>query len=177
MHACGDGCNHGGEDLEEENWSSFLHTLVHPGCTGHGGSCDHNSGLDELPRDGSGENLQAKRRNLNVDSALLHVLSDVFRGFLVFVLAIMIRFDAVGAKRADAICALLVVGLVLQRRKSNRLFSGMKPRCRMACVMICPTTTRKIKAQPPFALYPASRVGGIRVLMKYAVRVQLHNRD
>jgi hypothetical protein len=122
FHVCGQGCNHTkgeGEgdgighpdENEEETWASLIHSLVHPGCEGHRGSC---SKLGD--RGGTGIETTAKSssdHNFNVDAAMLHIVSDVVRGILMLVLAILIRAGVVNAKRADIISALLVAGLVL----------------------------------------------------------------
>lgn len=70
--------------------AAMFHSIVHPGCQGHAGG------------------------NLNATSALLHLISDVFRGVVIFITSIIISFGAVlNAERADAICALAVSGFVI----------------------------------------------------------------
>mmetsp|Transcript_36471 Transcript_36471/g.100440 ORF Transcript_36471/g.100440 Transcript_36471/m.100440 type:complete len:435 (-) Transcript_36471:20-1324(-) len=109
---CDDGAADPGEG--KSAWISFAHSVVHPGCAGHGGLCSHNdASTPKIDEDGVQSAGVREDKNLNVDSALLHVVSDVFRGVLIFVLALMIQLGVVvNAKKADAICAMLVAVLV-----------------------------------------------------------------
>lgn len=89
--------------LESGNMS-LLHTLVHPGCQA---GCDHH--IDE--RSGRGEQCS---NNLNVTSAMLHLISDILRGITIFIVAILIEMRVVqNSIKADTVCALLVAGFIL----------------------------------------------------------------
>jgi len=81
-----------------------LHDLVHPGCQGHAGSTSKNGT----------KNPDEHSHSLNTSSAMLHLLSDVLRGFLMFGVAVLMKCHLVSnATRADAICALVVAALVV----------------------------------------------------------------
>eukprot|EP00746_Dinoflagellata_sp_MGD_P124002 gnl/MRDRNA2_/MRDRNA2_58607_c0_seq1.p1 gnl/MRDRNA2_/MRDRNA2_58607_c0~~gnl/MRDRNA2_/MRDRNA2_58607_c0_seq1.p1 ORF type:complete len:494 (-),score=76.44 gnl/MRDRNA2_/MRDRNA2_58607_c0_seq1:747-2228(-) len=92
----------------EAHWAGVLHGLVHPGCDGnHSFSCGHD-------RSHSKPNPSHGTVNLNVDSALLHLWSDIFRGVAIFIVAVLIKCSLVkSARKADAVCALLVAGFIL----------------------------------------------------------------
>merc|ERR1719468_15124 len=82
------------------SWANFLHRLVHPGCTANHSSADRME-------------VRSSRANLNLDSALLHLMADVMRSACILVTAVLIEVGFVAdAGRADAICALLVAVFV-----------------------------------------------------------------
>ncbi|CAE8607206.1 unnamed protein product [Polarella glacialis] len=83
--------------------AAVLHNLVHPGCTGHGGTAN---GSD-------GRTAAKEKENLNVTSAMLHLVADVLRGVTILVVAILIEVGVItDPGKADAVCALLVAGFV-----------------------------------------------------------------
>jgi Co/Zn/Cd efflux system component len=103
---------------ESSNYIQTLHMWVHPGC-----QC---RGLDEsvkqktiaklegrdvtTPQDAS---LSKMKENLNLFSALLHLITDLLRSILILGASILIQF--IGdehAEQIDAICALLVAFLI-----------------------------------------------------------------
>ncbi|CAE8633464.1 unnamed protein product [Polarella glacialis] len=93
-----------GEKLSRvQHLSAVLHNLVHPGCTGHGGTAN---GSD-------GRTAAKEKENLNVTSAMLHLVADVLRGVTILVVAILIEVGVItDPGKADAVCALLVAGFV-----------------------------------------------------------------
>jgi len=89
---------------------SLLHTLIHPGCQGC--SCHGDSGGRSRHSDCVESRMAAN--NLNVASAMLHLMSDIFRGIAIFVVAILIKMGVVrNSIKADGICALLVAGFII----------------------------------------------------------------
>lgn len=81
-----------------------LHELLHPGCAHKGFN----------PKNGATPAKMDHSYSLNTSSAMLHLMSDVLRGFLIFTVALLMKCHAVSsASRADAICALLVSALVV----------------------------------------------------------------
>jgi len=103
---CG-GCASGSSD-----WTSFIHRIVHPGCTEN-----HHTGYSSAsPGTGSEADTSTdagKTANLNVTSAMLHLAADVLRGITILVVALVIQFGKVpDPGKADAICALAVAAFV-----------------------------------------------------------------
>lgn len=79
-----------------------LHELLHPGCAHKGFSSK------------DGGKAADHNYSLNTSSAMLHLMSDVLRGFMIFVVALLMKCHAVSdASHADALCALFVAALVL----------------------------------------------------------------
>merc|ERR1719330_673449 len=106
--------------------SGWLHMLVHPGCTGHHGSPSVPGSSPSVPQ----KSLQA---NLNVTSAMLHLLADVLRSITILVAGVLIQANVVGNPgRADAVCALLVAAFVALGSLAlvNRMFSALNRVCR-----------------------------------------------
>jgi cation diffusion facilitator family transporter len=89
-----------------------LHMVVHPGC-----KCQHNfltldteEGDKQDKRD---EAVTSTSQNLNLAAVMLHLVTDVLRSILILVSAILILCGGVhDAERADAVCALIVAGLI-----------------------------------------------------------------
>lgn len=80
-----------------------LHELLHPGCAHQG-----------FPSKDGSHGSGGHDYSLNTSSAMLHLMSDVIRGLLIFVVAILMKCHVVtNASRADAVCALLVAALVI----------------------------------------------------------------
>lgn len=137
-------------DEDQMDFSSLLHSVVHPGCDGNHGcskrpiellhtvvhpGCDGNHGSSSCAPSNnavkdsaaSGNNL-----NLNVDSALLHLTSDILRSIVIFIVAVMIKCNVVrSARKADAVCALLVAGFILMGSLAifQKAFSVFGCRC------------------------------------------------
>eukprot|EP00927_Polykrikos_kofoidii_P035752 TRINITY_DN30291_c0_g1_i1.p1 TRINITY_DN30291_c0_g1~~TRINITY_DN30291_c0_g1_i1.p1 ORF type:complete len:422 (+),score=59.03 TRINITY_DN30291_c0_g1_i1:63-1328(+) len=88
-------------------WTDALHSMVHPGC-----NCGAHE--DGSP-DGTGTvNSKVGKANLNVLSAMLHLIADVVRSLTILVVAIFIQARVLGDGRmADAVCALIVAAFVL----------------------------------------------------------------
>merc|ERR1719166_148514 len=80
---CADGCYlAGGGEPGKMSWSAAVHMVVHPGCDGnHGSSLSSDSVAADNP----------KEDNLNVTSAMLHLVADVLRGIAILVTAILIQ--------------------------------------------------------------------------------------
>jgi len=100
---CEDSCCATGKDGSSTlaGWPT-LHELLHPGCAHQGFPSKDGHGSD-------GHNY-----SLNTSSAMLHLMSDVLRGILIFVVALLMKCHMVtNASRADAVCALLVAALVI----------------------------------------------------------------
>merc|ERR1711957_115092 len=91
---------------------STLHMTLHPGCA----CADHaDAAKDSMQKDPSTDETPSvtKAQNLNVIAAMLHLVTDVLRGILVLVVALLILMGGVeDAERADAICALVVAFLI-----------------------------------------------------------------
>mmetsp|Transcript_25431 Transcript_25431/g.46169 ORF Transcript_25431/g.46169 Transcript_25431/m.46169 type:complete len:357 (-) Transcript_25431:100-1170(-) len=111
-------CHHYEGD-ERNDFMTAVHKLVHPGCVGH--SHTSKSDLD----------IQTASVNLNVKSAVLHLVTDILRGITILVVAVLIQTKAVADPgKADAVCALLVSILVglgsieLFRRAGTLLLEG-----------------------------------------------------
>lgn len=81
---------------------AVIHQLFHPGCTStHSHDDSHSAGADTLDS------------NLNVSSALLHLVADVLRGITMLVVAILIQANVIVKPGvADAVCALFVAAFV-----------------------------------------------------------------
>jgi len=94
------GCKiHGQSDSDS---MSFLHTLIHPGCQ----NCEIHGRHSVESRMGT--------YNLNVASAMLHLMSDIFRGITIFVVAILIKMGVVrNSIKADGVCALVVASFIM----------------------------------------------------------------
>jgi len=93
VEPCGTGLDEG---TGTWNWSSTLHMIVHPGCDGSHASCE-------------GQCDARSDANLNVTSAMLHLVADVLRGVTILGAALVIELRLVSdARKVDAICALLV---------------------------------------------------------------------
>jgi Co/Zn/Cd efflux system component len=91
------------------NSMSLLHTLIHPGCQ----SCDACSQADSGVKSQHSVESRTAANNLNVASAMLHLMSDIFRGITIFVVAILIKLGVVrNSIRADGVCALMVAGFI-----------------------------------------------------------------
>lgn len=122
--------NEGHED--QMNWQDLLHNVVHPGCDGNHGAFSHghshgNSQDADTERSASSGDL-----NLNAASATLHLVSDIFRSIVIFIVAVMIKCNIVhSARKADAICALLVAGFILMGALAlfRKAFSVFGCRC------------------------------------------------
>lgn len=89
---------------------STLHMAIHPGCT----CSDHDEiVVDEGSALTQESTVVAKARNLNLVAALLHLITDVLRGILILIVALLIELGGVqDAERADAVCALIVACLI-----------------------------------------------------------------
>jgi len=88
----------------ESGRMSLLHNLVHPGCQ----SCGNHADTSSATAGAHDSN------NLNVTSAILHLVSDIFRGITIFVVAILIELHVVKSSvKADGVCALLVSGFII----------------------------------------------------------------
>lgn len=90
---CNDGSIGGSGSVQPQEYgmAGLFHRLVHPGCTGHHAAEERG----EL--------------SLNVSSAMLHLVSDVMRGIIILVVAVLIEANVITeVGKADAICALLV---------------------------------------------------------------------
>jgi len=109
------------------SFSSLLHMLVHPGCTGH----------DDARQPELGSSPAAPPKiNINMVSAMLHLLADLARSIAILVAGVLIQAGLVGdAGRADALCALLVAVFVLlgsvallnsMRTAFGRVFWGLQ---------------------------------------------------
>lgn len=88
-------------EASKSGWPT-LHELLHPGCghQGFGGKHDHGASDHSY--------------SLNTSSAMLHLISDVIRGFTIFAVALLMKCHVVSnTGRADAACALLVAALVV----------------------------------------------------------------
>jgi Co/Zn/Cd efflux system component len=86
-------------------WQARLHSVVHPGC-GCGGR-DDGTVVGQSVEEGG-------RQNLNVISAMLHLIADVARGLTILTVAILIEARViVDGRRADSVCALIVAAFVL----------------------------------------------------------------
>eukprot|EP00927_Polykrikos_kofoidii_P073110 TRINITY_DN69183_c0_g1_i1.p1 TRINITY_DN69183_c0_g1~~TRINITY_DN69183_c0_g1_i1.p1 ORF type:complete len:501 (-),score=38.45 TRINITY_DN69183_c0_g1_i1:175-1677(-) len=86
-------------------WMDVLHKIVHPGC----GCAAHEAGTS-----GGRENGEVARANLNVLSAMLHLIADIMRSFTILVVAVLIQARViVNVRSADAVCALIVATFVL----------------------------------------------------------------
>eukprot|EP00931_Biecheleriopsis_adriatica_P024182 TRINITY_DN15132_c0_g1_i1.p1 TRINITY_DN15132_c0_g1~~TRINITY_DN15132_c0_g1_i1.p1 ORF type:complete len:434 (+),score=92.55 TRINITY_DN15132_c0_g1_i1:76-1377(+) len=89
--ACGTACSHASSG--DRSFSAMLHRIVHPGCNGRHG--------------------EAEEDNLNVTSAILHLVADVLRGVTILLVAILIEVRVItDPGTADAICALFVAAFV-----------------------------------------------------------------
>jgi len=89
-------------------WVNLLHRLVHPSCT-----ATVTPGNSIAERKGHISRVPASGANLNIDSALLHLVADVMRSATILVTAVLIEVGFVAdARRADAICALFVAVFV-----------------------------------------------------------------
>jgi len=127
--ATGCGCGPGGNEASgpsgdstgasaSRGWSSVLHMLVHPGCTGH-----HDGGGSGVSGDseaiaggavGSSPGLGDGSWNLNLSAAMLHLIADVLRGITMFIVAILLELGVLkDAGKADAICALAVAAFII----------------------------------------------------------------
>jgi len=89
-------------------WVNLLHRLVHPSCTATAvlgnGTAERTGHIVRVPTSGA---------NLNIDSALLHLVADMMRNAAILVTAVLIEVGFVAdAERADAICALFVAVFV-----------------------------------------------------------------
>eukprot|EP00933_Yihiella_yeosuensis_P039172 TRINITY_DN33121_c0_g1_i2.p1 TRINITY_DN33121_c0_g1~~TRINITY_DN33121_c0_g1_i2.p1 ORF type:complete len:455 (-),score=64.21 TRINITY_DN33121_c0_g1_i2:105-1469(-) len=82
--------------------ASLLHRIVHPGCDG-----SHGAGQSPSA------STTSTNENLNVTSALLHLVADIFRSITILVVALLIEIGVIrDAGKADALCALAVAGFV-----------------------------------------------------------------
>jgi len=89
-------------------WVNVLHRLVHPSCNAtaalSNGTAERTGHIVRVPTSGA---------NLNIDSALLHLVADMMRSATILVTAVLIEIGFVAdAGRADAICAFFVAVFV-----------------------------------------------------------------
>merc|ERR1740123_526564 len=87
----------------------------HLRCAPGGPSCGHTNCEDRSDASGGvGRITPMSEENLNVSSAMLHLVADVLRGVTILISAIVIEFfDVSDPGKADAVCALFVAGFIL----------------------------------------------------------------
>jgi len=126
-----------GNEFSSLQRRSMLHMLVHPGCTDAAhvpqgsmsvlrASSFNSQGADLKVS----ESAPAQENNLNLSAAMLHLVADVVRGFVILITSIIIQAGVDGGK-ADAICSLMVAILILIGSAAifQRLVKALRDSC------------------------------------------------
>lgn len=124
-HACTSCCDSGAAG-KQNKLKSALHMLVHPGCT----DSSHGFEGDDLTCDSQ----DTTGTNLNLSAAMLHLITDIVRGIIILVSAVVIQAGvAYDADKVDAVCAILVAififvgAIAIFQRLAKSVRSGCCP--------------------------------------------------